>query len=172
MKAWLPAKYLGKLESKFWSKNTRIRKLLELLLERHKEERAYPVNWNILVTGGKKSKSDSLSSGERNGSSLNSILEGCGTIKDGCSLLDETGWILCHRRWKSCNRKHIHSKVESQVERDTWNPFWICEDHLVRLNITEQPIVNQYREGKVKRTPGGEWNRTWNRKFTSSRRAT
>jgi len=29
--------------------------------------------------------------------------------------------------------------------------------------------VNQYREGKVKRTPGGEWNRTWNRQPTSNR---
>ena len=37
----------------------------------HKEERANPVNWNILVTGGKESKSDSQSSGERNGNSLN-----------------------------------------------------------------------------------------------------
>ena len=40
----------------------------------HREERANPVNWNILVTGGKESKSDSLSSGERNGTSLNPIL--------------------------------------------------------------------------------------------------
>ena len=139
----------------------------------HKEERAHLVNWNILVTRGKESKSDSLSSGERNGISLNSILlEGCGTTKKECQLLGEAGWILYHRRWKSCNRKHKHFVVVSQVGRDTWNPSWICEDHLVRLNIPEQPIVNQYREGKVKRTPGGEWNRTWNRKFTSSRRAT
>ena len=29
----------------------------------------------------------------------------------------------------------------------------ICEDHLIRLNTTRQPIVNQYREGKVKSTP-------------------
>ena len=29
----------------------------------------------------------------------------------------------------------------------------ICEDHLARLNPTWQPIVNQYREGKVKSTP-------------------
>ena len=59
--------------SKFWSENTRIRKLRELLLESNKEERANLVNWNILVTRGKESKSDSLSSGERNGTSLNFI---------------------------------------------------------------------------------------------------
>jgi len=29
----------------------------------------------------------------------------------------------------------------------------IYQHHLVRLNTTERPIVNQYREGKVKRTP-------------------
>ena len=40
----------------------------------YKEERANLVNWNILVTRGKESKSDSLSSGERNGTSPNSIL--------------------------------------------------------------------------------------------------
>ena len=59
--------------SKFWSENTRIRKLRELLLELNREERANLVNWNILVTRGKESKSDSLSSGERNGTSLNFI---------------------------------------------------------------------------------------------------
>ena len=29
----------------------------------------------------------------------------------------------------------------------------IREDHLLRLNTRVRPIVNQYREGKVKRTP-------------------
>jgi hypothetical protein len=29
----------------------------------------------------------------------------------------------------------------------------IQEDHLLRLNTLLRPIVNQYREGKVKRTP-------------------
>ena len=139
----------------------------------HKEERANLVNWNILVTRGKESKSDSLSSGERNGTSLNSNFRGLwDNLNTKMLMLDEAIWILYHRRWKSCNQKLRHFEVASQVGRDTWNPFWICEDHLVRLNIPEQPIVNQYREGKVKRTPGGEWNRTWNRKFTSSGRAT
>ena len=56
----------------------------------------------------------------------------------------------------------------SRVARSTWNSVWICEDHLVRLSTTMWPIVKQYREGKVKRTPGGEWNRTWNREPTSN----
>ena len=50
-----------------------------------------------------------------------------------------------------------NNQIESQVAWSTWNSVWIGEDHLVRLNITEWPIVEQYREGKVKRTPGGEW---------------
>ena len=29
----------------------------------------------------------------------------------------------------------------------------IREDHLPRLNTSRRPIVNQYREGKVKSTP-------------------
>ena len=29
----------------------------------------------------------------------------------------------------------------------------ICRHHPVRLNTPERPIVDQYREGKVKRTP-------------------
>jgi hypothetical protein len=32
-----------------------------------------------------------------------------------------------------------------------------------------QSIVNQYREGKAKRTPRGKWNRTWNYVRTRSR---
>ena len=40
-----------------------------------------------------------------------------------------------------------------QVPRDTWNPVGIREDHLPRLNTSQRPIVNQYREGKVKSTP-------------------
>ena len=47
--------------------------------------------------------------------------------------------------------------IVSRVAWSTWNSVWIREDHLVRLNIPEWPIVKQYREGKVKRTPGGEW---------------
>ena len=50
----------------------------------------------------------------------------------------------------------------TRVPRDTWNLVGSREDHLPRLNTTWWPIVKQYREGKVKRTPGGEWNRTWN----------
>ncbi len=45
------------------------------------------------------------------------------------------------------------SGSETRVPRDTWNPAGISEDRLTRLNTSRQPIVNQYREGKVKSTP-------------------
>ena len=41
----------------------------------------------------------------------------------------------------------------TRVPLDTSNPAGIWEDHLPRLNTTHRPIVNEYREGKVKRTP-------------------
>ena len=41
----------------------------------------------------------------------------------------------------------------TRVPQDTCNPVGIWEDHLPRLNTTHRPIVDKYREGKVKRTP-------------------
>ena len=40
-----------------------------------------------------------------------------------------------------------------------------------RLNTLECSIAKQYHEGKVKRTPVGEWNKAWNRGLTSSGRS-
>ena len=40
-----------------------------------------------------------------------------------------------------------------RVLRDTCNLVGIRDDHVPRLNTTQQPIVYKYREGKVKRTP-------------------
>ena len=55
-----------------------------------------------------------------------------------------------------------------RVLRDTWNLEGSRGDHPPSLNTTWWPIVKQYSDGKVKRTPGGEWKRTWNPMFTSS----
>jgi hypothetical protein len=41
----------------------------------------------------------------------------------------------------------------SQVARCKWNSVRICPDHRISLNTPWQPIVNKYREGKVKSTP-------------------
>ncbi len=45
------------------------------------------------------------------------------------------------------------TQKDTRVQRDTWNPVGIREDHLARLNTPQRPIVNKYREGKVKSTP-------------------
>ena len=42
---------------------------------------------------------------------------------------------------------------DTRVPQDTCNPAGIYGDHPVRLNTPWRPIVNQYREGKVKSTP-------------------
>ncbi len=51
---------------------------------------------------------------------------------------------------------------------DTWNLIWINKDHLTRLNTPRWLIVKLGREGKVKRTPIREWNKTWNYKLPSN----
>ncbi len=60
--------------------------------------------------------------------------------KDGESPVDE---ILIHL-------------AGSRVPRDTRNPVGSRGDHPPSLNTPWRPIVKQYCEGKVKRTPGGE----------------
>lgn len=52
--------------------------------------------------------------------------------------------------------KRSRLRDEPRVPRDTRNPVGIREDPLPRLNTTWRPIVNQYREGKVKSTAGAE----------------
>ena len=46
--------------------------------------------------------------------------------------------------------------IRTRVRRDTRNPVGIWGDHPPRLNTPEQPIVNKYREGKVKSSPKGK----------------
>ena len=45
------------------------------------------------------------------------------------------------------------SAADPQVRPGTRNLAGIWEDHLPRLNMSPRPIVNEYREGKVKSTP-------------------
>ena len=59
----------------------------------------------------------------------------------------------CAREGESPVREPARGTEGTRVPRDTWNPVGIWEDHLPRLNTLQRPIVNQYREGKVKSTP-------------------
>ena len=43
--------------------------------------------------------------------------------------------------------------LSSRVKRDTRNPARILGDPPLSLSTLQCPIVNKYREGKVKRTP-------------------
>ena len=83
----------------------------------------------------------------------------------GCGVADRReraepsrmkGWKAQTAEGKSpvCERRG--ERPVSRVPRGTWNPVGSREDHLPRLNTNWRPIVKQYREGKVKRTPGGE----------------
>ena len=57
----------------------------------------------------------------------------------------------------------------SWVGGSWWNSLWICRHHPVRLNTNKRPIVNEYCEGKVKRTPSRGVKRPWNHTLTSGR---
>ena len=70
------------------------------------------------------------------------------------------------RGWKSRTWKAI---VVNRVGRNRRNSVWTCQHHLARLNTPERPIVNKYREGKVKRTARSGVKRPWNRMSTSGR---
>ncbi len=112
---------------------------------------------------------DSPSSGERKGKSLNAcVCKRCSVAI--CGLM---GFLVILCSQYGSRGKENGTELESQagagkspvretflteqrntrVQRDTWNPVGISEDHLARLNTTQRPIVNKYREGKVKSTP-------------------
>ena len=67
---------------------------------------------------------------------------------------------MSQRKWKSCRQKRKYFR--EQVAVNTRNLLWRQGAHPLRLNTNMWPIANKYREGKVKRTPQGEWKRTWN----------
>ena len=65
-------------------------------------------------------------------------------------------WKDTPKRVKAPYTKPKSALEVSQVLRSTWNSVGIQADHGLRLNTTPKPIVYKYREGKLKRTPGGE----------------
>ena len=62
-------------------------------------------------------------------------------------------WKDAPKRVKASYTKSGSTLGVSQVLRDTGNPVGIWADHGLRLKTTSKPIVNKYREGKLKRTP-------------------
>ncbi len=127
-------------------------------------------NWNILVPRGKEIEWDSVSSGERKRNRPNrSTDRGCRTLVRVTKLMySRSCWEAAPQRVIVPYAKYINLEEVSWVRRGTWNPVGIYPDHWVSLNTTILPIVNQYREGKVKSTPRGEWNSSWNHMLTRS----
>ncbi len=121
-------------------------------------------NWNILVPRGKENKNDSPSSGERTGKRPNHPTGwGCRTFVRVTKLTySRTDWEIWAQRVILPYTKCVNLEEVSWVRRSTWNFVGIRRDHSASLNTTILPIVNQYREGKVKSTPRGEWNSSWN----------
>ena len=112
-------------------------------------------NWNILVPAGKENNNDSPSSGERTGKSPNQLCYGIiGVVGPRCRMTFSEKNSLESETIDGDSPvfETKLSVVVSWVARDTRNLAWICRDHPVRLNTPERPIVNQYCEGKVKRT--------------------
>ncbi len=83
-----------------------------------------------------------------------------GNISEGEHLdevwLEEVPWkgtpervIVPYLKITSCSLLSILSTLGHG------NPEGIRQDYLSRLNTNRSPIVNQYREGKVKSSPGG-----------------
>ena len=120
----------------------------------------------------KRAKAYSPSSGERTGKSLNLYraslqalrCRGCGT---GPGVLESTRGVTNVSSSRTrLERRAAGGKSPVGERRNApgrhpstaghANPAGIREVHLPRLNTTQRPIVNQYREGKVKSTPRGE----------------
>ena len=111
---------------------------------------------------------DSVSSGERTRSSPNQSVYILGLWGPNVGLTRDSR-MAWKGQPKTVTVRYAKFRITlgcPRVPRDTWNLVGIWEDHLPRLNTHRWPIVNQYREGKVKRTGGPEWNRTWNRLLT------
>ena len=103
-----------------------------------------------------KTNSDFLSSGERTGKSPNQCCFGNIGVVGLCHGLinyRRTIWKVWPKRVIVPYLKWFIYLAVSWVGRDMWNPVWISRNHPVRLNTPERPIVNKYREGKVKSTP-------------------
>src|SRR5688572_24132621 len=114
-------------------------------------------------------KRDSVSSGERKRTSLNLVSASLGALLTGSRGTTRSGpqsWNGVIKRfasgtvWNGRPEKvtALYAKAKrlrsgTRVPQDTWNPAGIREDHLPRLSTTRRPIVNKYREGKVKSTP-------------------
>ena len=163
-RTWWPTKCLGELETSNEPRVSEMGKPNWTDCWIYRQLRANPANWNILVAGGRESKSDFLSSGERSGNSLNHKLRFMGywDSHQGKRKLDEAV-ESCTRGGESPVVENGNNQTESRVARSPWNSVWISLDHEVRLNTNVWPIEKSTARERWKEPRRGEWNRTWNR---------
>ncbi|KFD59709.1 hypothetical protein M514_28109 [Trichuris suis] len=108
--------------------------------------RGYPPNLSISLSGGQETKQDSLSSGERTGTSSAPKPSTGDRRRRGCKARDDAGCPQRARRAVDSGCSRVQPKAGGK-------------SHL-NLNTTTRPIANKYREGKLKRTLKREFNRT------------
>ena len=118
--------------------------------------RANPGNWNILVPGGRENKLmiPSVVASERGRAQTAMVAMPCRGSRTAWSDLDREEKVLESTAiaGESPLSEAWRAVAASWVTRDTSNLARIRRDHPVRLNTRMRPIVNEYREGKVKST--------------------
>ena len=121
----------------------------------------------------RKSRRDPPSSGERTGASPNrGARKACGRCRPGVedaasgprtarpqsqsTCPAEDAWEGARHRVRAPYAKARACGPQSGVPPGTRNPAGSRGDRPPRLSTTLRPTVHEYREGKVKSTPGGE----------------
>ena len=121
----------------------------------------------------RKSRRDPPSSGERTGASPNrGARKACGRCRPGVedaasgprtarpqsqsTCRAEDAWEGARHRVRAPYAKARACGPQSGVPPGTRNPAGSRGDRPPRLSTTLRPTVDEYREGKVKSTPGGE----------------
>jgi hypothetical protein len=127
-------------------------------------KRDYPLNLSILISGGRESNCDSLSSGERSGKSSD-LKSGPGIrvriVAFGCTIAVVLIRGVSSLEWDAREGEspvHHRSTLRQSFVLLRVGLFGIAALNLwggrslPKLNIGGRPIANKYREGKVKRT--------------------
>ena len=112
-----------------------------------------PVNWNILVAGGKEREIDSLSSGERNGKSPNRHWVGVVGPQCGKNELVELPGKVREKRWNPCIRKRGKPSGILSTTRHVkpcWNQRRPLRKAKYSLVTDSEPVLWR----KVEKNPG------------------
>ncbi len=87
---------------------------------------------------------------------MTSVVRGCGLQQVKARISGMSGRKAETKERNSRVHENLSEASSTRVPRDTRNLVGSRGDHPPSLNTTWLPIVKQYCEGKVKRTPDGE----------------